>query len=76
MRRLIAFWNHWVSRNIQQLFKWKKYVIFDIYICFLSSCHKLVFSFFFGLSQVDMDALMHMTDDDLKAMLIPMVSYL
>lgn len=27
-----------------------------------------------GLSQVDMDALMHMTDDDLKAMLIPMVS--
>lgn len=29
-----------------------------------------------GLYQVDMDALMHMTDDDLKAMLIPMVSFM
>ena len=33
-----------------------------------------MFLFLLGLSQVDMDALMHMSDDDLKAMLIPMVS--
>lgn len=41
----------------------------------MSSFHKTHVPIVFGLSQVDMDALMHMTDDDLKAMLIPMVSF-
>jgi hypothetical protein len=26
IHRLIAFLNHWVSRNIQQRFKWKKLI--------------------------------------------------
>ena len=69
VRRLIASWNHWVSRSIQPRFKWKKYVnVFTVRL--IPACSLLTVLCLF---QVDMDALMHMTDDDLKALLIPMV---
>jgi hypothetical protein len=78
IHRLIAFLNHWVSRNIQQRFKWKKYVISSIRLKFMLCYGWCIYNvpILFGHSQVDMDALMHMTDDDLKAMLIPMVSFM
>ena len=69
VRQLIASWNHWVSRNIQPRSKWKKYVnVFTVRL--IPACSLLTVICLF---QVDMDALMHMTDDDLKALLIPMV---
>ena len=79
----MTFWTLWVLKSILLLFKQRKYEDFSCFLCFAKfSTIFVVFylyfqawlNFTFWFLQVDMTALVHMTDDDLKALGIPMVN--
>lgn len=82
IHQLMFFCSLWVLRNTSLLFKLRKYenVFFFFFLYYRYVYLHIIFRSFLLIInmllsvQVDMTALVHMTDEDLKALGIPMVN--